>query len=236
MVFARFLICFLLLFPLLPAWGAGGKTVLSQAPIDYNDIESVQRGAAAFANYCQGCHSVKYMRYGRLAEDLKISGGQIEDFLIHNEAGLADEMVSAMTKEEGKEWFWQASPPDLSLVARLRGVDWLYAYLRGFYRDYSRPSGWNNAVFENAAMPHVLSHLQGIYERTSDGTVKQIRPGKMSVVAYDAMIADVVGFLAYAGEPTRAQRIKTGYLVMAFLLLFLLIVYFLYREYWKDIH
>ena len=207
-----------------------------QAPIVYDDIESLQRGAAVFVNHCLGCHSAQYLRYGRLSEDLQIPSRQIEELLINNEANLADGMQSAMRAEDGKEWFHQAVPPDLTLVARLRGVDWLYAYMRGFYRDPSRPTGWNNAVFENVAMPHVLSDLQGVYMNGADGAMVQIRPGRLNETEYNEMVGDLVNFLSYAGEPSRAQRVKIGYLVMAFLLMLLLATYFLYREYWREIH
>ncbi|MBE8157820.1 MAG: cytochrome c1 [Betaproteobacteria bacterium] len=219
-----------------PALAAGGAANLPQAPVQYGDIEAAQRGAAVFVNYCMGCHGMRHMRYGRMAEDLGISEGQIESFLIHNEFGLGDGMQSAMNSEDGKEWFYQAPPPDLSLSSRLRGPDWLYAYLRGFYRDPGRPGGWNNAVFENAAMPHVLADLQGVYARDAEtGEAVQISEGRMTPAEYDELAGNLVAFMAYAGEPARAVRLKTGYLVMAFLLALLLASYFLYREYWKDI-
>ena len=211
-------------------------TDFPQAPVQYGDLEAMQRGAATFVNYCMGCHSAKYMRYGRLVEDLGLSAEQIETFLIHNAAGLGDGMASAMRTEDGQEWFQQAVPPDLSLSARLRGPDWLYAYMRGFYRDEERPSGWNNIVFDNVAMPHVMADLQGVYARDlATGELTQSVEGRLSPAEYNAMIGDLVTFMAYMGEPSRAMRYKTGYLVMAFLLTLLLATYFLYKEYWRDI-
>ncbi|MGI9307108.1 MAG: cytochrome c1 [Gammaproteobacteria bacterium] len=216
---------------------AGTAVNLPQPPVGQGDVEAMQRGAAVFVNYCMGCHSMQYMRYGRLAEDLKINEAQVEKFLIHNSAGLGDGMQSAMSPEDGKEWFSQAAPPDLSLSARLRGEDWIYAYLRGFYRDPARPTGWNNTLFENAAMPHALAALQGVYERNAEtGALEQVSEGRLSPAEYDALAGDVAAFMAYAGEPVRGARRKTGALVMAFLFLLLPATYFLYREYWKDIH
>ncbi|MGU9951103.1 MAG: cytochrome c1 [Gammaproteobacteria bacterium WSBS_2016_MAG_OTU1] len=220
----------------LHAYSAGGSVNLPQAPIEYGNLESTQRGAAIFVNYCMGCHSAEYMRYGRMAEDVGISEAQIQEFLIHNAASLGDGMKSAMRTEDGKEWFHQATPPDLSLSARLRNPDWLYAYMRSFYRDSSRPSGWNNTLFDNVAMPHVLSDLQGVYTLDEDsGKLTQTTAGRLSPEEYDAAIVDLVNFMAYIAEPSRATRLKTGYLVMAFLLTLLLATYFLYREYWRDI-
>ena len=220
----------------VPAYAASGAA-LPQAPVQYGNLESMQRGAATFVNYCLGCHSAQYMRYGRMVEDLGVTEEQVETLLIHNaESGLGDGMVSAMRAEDSKEWFYQALPPDLTLVARLRGADWLYAYLRGFYRDPARPNGWNNTVFNNVAMPHVMAGLQGVY--TLDADTHKLLPassGSLSAKEYDSLVSDLVTFLVYMGEPSRAARLKTGYLVMALLLLLLPATYFLYREYWREI-
>ena len=217
------------------ALAAGASPDLPRAPIQYGDKEAMQRGAAAFVNYCLGCHGAQYMRYGRLAEDIGLTEEQVKEFLIHAEgAGLGDGMHSAMRAEDGRQWFYQAAPPDLSLSSRLRGPDWLYAYLRGFYRDSARPGGWNNTVFENAAMPNVLSDLQGVYARDESGELSQVSAGRMSPSEFDAMVGDLVSFMAYMGEPAREKRYKIGYLTVAFLLALLLATYFLYREYWRD--
>ena len=219
-----------------PAYAAGGGLHLPQAPVQYDDVEVLQRGAATFVNYCMGCHGAEYMRYGRLVEDLGISEKQVQDFLIHTDASLGDGMKTAMRAEDGREWFQQAAVPDLSLSARLRGPDWLYAYLRGFYRDPSRPSGWNNTIFDNVAMPHVMSNLQGVFTRDAEsGELIRTSEGRMTEAEYDALVGDLVSFMIYMGEPSRAKRYQTGYLTMAFLLLLLLATYFLYREYWKNI-
>ncbi len=236
-----------------PAIAAGGGIALPKAPIDDSDTESLQRGAALFVNYCMGCHSARHMSYGRLAEDLQISPQQLREHLIFGDAGLGEGMISAMSPEEAKAWFNDAPPPDLSLVARVRGVDWIYAYLRAFYRDDSRPSGWNNAIFENASMPHALAELQGVFARVEDENenennnsggdgyaigkiqLKRISEGGMSAPEYDAAVADLSGFLFYIAEPSRRERLRVGYLVMAGLILTLVACYFLYREYWRDI-
>lgn len=226
----------LIMSSVVPAYAAGSGVSLPQAPVQYGNLESMQRGAATFVNYCLGCHSAQYMRYGRMVEDLGVSEEQVQALLIHNEAGLGDGMASAMRSEDGKEWFHQAVPPDLTLIARLRGADWLYEYLRGFYRDPARPNGWNNTLFNNVAMPHVMADLQGIYTLDA-GTrdLAQVSPGRLSAQEYDSMISDLVTFLVYMGEPSRAARLKIGYLVMALLLSLLLATYFLYREYWREI-
>lgn len=216
---------------------AGGGGSYARAPID-NSIESRQRGAALFVNYCLGCHSAQHMTYGRIAEDLQITPQQMREHLIFADAadvGLGDGMISAMSQEDGRAWFNDAVPPDLSLVARVRGEDWIYAYLRAFYRDDSRPGGWNNAVFENAAMPHVLAGLQGVYTLDESGEFRQISEGRMTAAEYDKAMADLTGFLRYISEPSRERRLRAGYLVMAGLMITLVACYFLYRDYWRDI-
>lgn len=223
---------------LVAAAGAagGGGAPLPQAPLDRGDFSSLQRGAAVFINYCSGCHSAAYMRYGRIAEDLDIPQELLRTRLIYTDSGLADGIVSAMRQEDAVEWFHQAAPPDLSLSAKLRGNDWLYAYLRGFYRDATRPSGWNNSVFPNVAMPHVLADLQGEVVRDAEGNALLQRPGRLSAGEYDLLIADLVNFMDYMAEPARADRYRAGYVIISLLLLLLFCTYFLYREYWRDIH
>ena len=232
----RYCLLGILLSTVSLAVAAGGGATLHEAPISYYDTQATQRGAAVFVNYCMGCHSAQYMRYGRLAEDIDVSESQIEEFLIHNDAELSDGMMSAMRVQDGKEWFYQAAPPDLSLVARVRGIDWLYAYMRGFYRDPTRPSGWNNTVFNNVAMPHALVDLQGVFKQDSETKkLTRVSQGRLSEEEYNAMVVDLVAFMAYTGEPSRNTRYKIGYLTMVFLLALLLSTYFLYREYWRHI-
>ena len=218
-----------------PANAAGGSAVpIDSAPIDHYDFGSKQRGAQLYVNYCIGCHSMKYMRYTRVAEDLGIE----DDLMTENISfggKLFAPMESAMNEEVAKNWFNQARPPDLSLTARSRGADWLYTYLRSFYRDPHRPSGWNNLVFENVAMPNVLHKLQGSYYFDDDGNKVEITAASMSELEFNRAVADLVNFLVYVGEPARNTRVAIGYGVMIFLSFLLVIVYSMYREYWVNI-
>lgn len=175
-----------------------------------------------------GCHSARYVRYGSLMEDLGVPKEVLREKIIHTGASLGDGMISAMRADEAEAWFYQR-PPDLSLSAKLRGTDWLYAYMRGFYRDASRPSGWNNTVFPNVAMPHVLADLQG--ERRGETLVA----GRLSPAEYDLLVADLVNFMDYMADPSRADRHRAGFLILSVLFLLLLSSYFLYREYWKGV-
>lgn len=235
------------------ASAAGGGEPLLSAPIERGDYSSLQRGAKLYVNYCSGCHSAVYMRYGRVAEDLGIPEDLLRTRLMYNEAGLADGMISAMRQEDATEWFYQAAPPDLSLSAKLRGVDWLYSYLHAFYRDDTRPSGWNNRVFPNVAMPHVLADLQGEIalskiSKNEDGEGGNngdsgkgnseviLREGRLSAQEYDVLVTDLVNFMDYMAEPSRADRYRAGYVIISILLLLLISTFFLYREYWRDIH
>ena len=218
------------------AWAASSGVALSQAPIDPDDLQSVRRGAALFANHCQGCHAARHMRYDRMTEDLGISAEQLRANLIFTGAQVADPMLSAMREDDAREWFHQAVPPDLTLVSRVRGTDWLYNFLRAYYRDPERPTGWNNAVYENTAMPNVLADLQGIAERDPEtGALSVARPGLLPTGEFNLLVADLVNFLHYIAEPSRKTRLATGYAVMAFLLTALVAAFLLYREYWKDI-
>ena len=239
-----------LLAPAL-ALGAAEHVELDRAPIDGTDLVSLQRGAQVFVNYCQGCHGAGYMRYNRM-QDLGLSDQQIRDNLIFPDAKVGDLMKTAMDAKDAKEWFG-ATPPDLSVIARSRsspagsGADWLYTYLRSFYRDAGRPSGWNNVVYPNVGMPHVLWELQGeqvlkIETVPGPGYPVEIqkltleKPGKMTPVEYDRMVADLVNYLNYVAEPARNTRTTIGIYVLMFLGVFFVIAYALKKAYWKDIH
>ncbi len=231
-----------LLMPVL-VFAAGGGLKLDHADIDPADTVSIQRGAKVFVNYCLNCHSASYMRYNRLME-LGLSEQQIEDNLLIAGGKIGDTMQVAMPLADGKAWFGVA-PPDLSVVARSRGADWLYTYLRSFYRDEARAMGWNNVAFPNAAMPHVLWKLQGIQRLNADeaeahGAVHSAleleTPGTMSVQAYDDLVRDLVNYLAYMGEPARVKRVRIGIIVLLFLGLMAVPAWLLKREYWKDVH
>ena len=211
-----------------------GGVALDSAPIDSHDFASLQRGAKMFANYCVGCHGLKYLRFTRMAEDLGIPEETVTRNLSFG-GKLFAPMISSMDSEAAKAWFSQAEPIDLSLVARSRGTDWLYTYLRSFYRDPERPSGWNNTLFENVSMPHALHSLQGTYAHGENGSMVLLRQGSMAESEYNTAIADIVNFLAYASEPSKNTRHRVGFGVMIFLCFLLVLTYILYREYWRDI-
>ena len=237
----------LLVAPALVA-ASGGGVHLDKANIDPTNKESLQRGARTFVNYCMGCHSAKYQRYNRLGRDLGISDEDIIDNLMFTGERTGDLMDIAMTKEMGKKWFG-AAPPDLTLVARVRGTDWLYTYLRTFYQDDSRPFGVNNQVFSKVGMPNVLWELQGtqkaVYETVvdDDGHEHQVlegveleEAGSQTPAEFDRTVRDLVNFLAYMGEPIKLERQSLGIKVMLFLFVFFIVAYLLKKEYWKDIH
>ena len=219
---------------------------LDKAPLHPTDKVSLQRGAQAFVNYCLTCHSAEYMRYNRL-RDLELTENQISENLIFTGQKVGELMTVAMKKKEAKQWFGVA-PPDLSVIARSRGPDWLYTYLRTFYRDDSTATGWNNLLFDKAAMPHVLYQLQGEQrlkvKSVDDGhggthEVKELKletPGVLSKTEYDTYVADLVNYLVYLGEPAATKRTQLGVIVMLFLFLMLGLTYALKHEYWRDIH
>ncbi|WP_297324957.1 cytochrome c1 [Nitrosomonas sp.] len=214
---------------------------LDSAPVNTTDNASLQRGAESFVNYCLTCHGASFMRYNR-HRDIGFTNEQILDKLVFTGQKVGDLMQSAMWKKEGEEWFGVV-PPDLSVIARSRGADWLYTYLRAFYRDDSTVTGWNNLVFDRAAMPHVLYQLQGeqkLVVKTSDkGEQKTLvldKQGEMTKAEFDKFVGDLVNYLVYLGEPHANARKELGLTVMAFLLGMLILSYALKREYWKDIH
>ena len=232
-----------LLMPMIVC-AAGGGVKLDRANIDPGDLISLQRGAKVFVNYCLNCHSASYMRYNRLM-DLGLSAQQIEDNLLLAAGGkIGDTMQVAMRVPDGKAWFGVA-PPDLSVIARSRSADWLYTYLRGFYRDDARSTGWNNVAFPNAAMPHALWKLQRIQRLQNDveedhgaaqGKLVLESPGTMSAQAYDDLVRDLVNYLAFMGEPAQVKREQIGIIVLLFLGLMAIPAWLLKREYWKDVH
>jgi ubiquinol-cytochrome c reductase cytochrome c1 subunit len=224
----------LLLVPgMLLAAEAGYR--LDHSPHEPSDLVSLQSGARLYVNYCLGCHGMQYLRYNRLA-DLGLSEDQIKDNLLFTADKVGEAMEIPLEAKAAKQWFGVA-PPDLSVVSRSRGADWLYTYLRTFYRDPKTVTGWNNAVFENVAMPHALWTLQG--ERGYDRDKRaftEISKGTLSPVEYDTAARDLVNFLVYAGEPAAGKRKAIG-IVVLFVLLGLLfpLTYWLKKEYWKDV-
>jgi len=229
----------LLFIPLL-AFGAGAELHLDKAPDRSGDTAALQHGAKLFINYCLNCHGASYMRYNRLT-DLGLSEQQIKDNLLFTTEKIGEQMKIAMAPADAKVWFG-VTPPDLTVIARARasefgsGSDWLYTYLRSFYRDDTRPTGWNNAIFPNVAMPHILWELQGEQVMGPDHKLQLAKPGKMKPEEYDAAVADLVGYLQYMGEPKAGLRKTLGVIVLIGLGIILVFAYALKREFWKDIH
>jgi ubiquinol-cytochrome c reductase cytochrome c1 subunit len=217
----------------------GGAVGNDPSRYDLENMKSLQRGSKYFVNYCLGCHSLNYVRYQRLGQDLGISDEQIKDLLFT--ADKPTEMMRiAMPGADAERWFGR-TPPDLSLTARARGGDWIFNYLRTFYLDPKRPFGVNNVKLPNASMPHVLAELQGYQTATLDehGNVMHLEltaPGKLSPTEYDAVARDLANFLVYVSEPAQLQRMHLGFGVLFFLAVFFLLAYFLKREFWKDVH
>jgi len=236
----------LLLAPALaPASSEGpcGAVQCDRVKVDLNDKPSLQNGARIFVNYCLSCHSASYMRYNRMGQDLGISEELITENLLFAADKIGDLMKAVMPKEDAKDWFGTA-PPDLTLEARARSPEWIYTYLRSFYRDNKSPSGWNNTVFPNVAMPHVLYEWQG-HQRAVFKTEKGMahfekfeleRPGTLSPKEYDKAMRDLTNFMVYLGEPAKLERTQLGVYVLIFLLVFLVLAYLLKKAYWKDIH
>lgn len=225
-------------------FAAAGGEDLEHANINVHDKYALQRGASLYVNYCLGCHSMEYMRYKRLTEDIGITEEQVEEFMLHGDQEIGDSLLSAMDSDQAEEWFGIA-PPDLTLTARSRGPDWIYSYLKSFYLT---EDGWNNTVMPNSSMPHVLWEMQGIQRPitesyTDDEGVEHVdvvdleldEPGKLSPEEYDDNIQDLVAFMSYAAEPAVLKREKLGIWVLLFLTVFTLIAWLLYQEFWKDV-
>jgi ubiquinol-cytochrome c reductase cytochrome c1 subunit len=274
----KLLIAVLLLAPAIALASAGLK--LERAPVNTSDLPSLQRGAQVFVNYCLSCHSAAYMRYNRLT-DLGLTEQQIKDNLMLAADKVGEAMQVAMRAKDAAQWFG-APPPDLTVIARSRGADWLYTYLRSFYPDNSRPLGWNNIAFPNVGMPHVLYAVQGtrpltvvevtqtrddktgavtgyqrqtsVYDLSGTRTNKLERlagsnhhasveyrwgepvGGQLGVPQYDELVADLVNYLVYMGEPSGDARVRYGIYAMLFLVLLIAVTYGLKRAYWKDVH
>jgi len=239
---------FAALLALVPAlgWASSAKLQLEPAPINLNDKISLQRGAQIFVNHCLNCHSASVMRYSRL-QDLGLTEQQIKDNLMFTTEKVGDTMLGQMDRDVAKAAFGIV-PPDLSLVGRSRGPDWLYSYFKSFYRDPNSKTGWNNTVFPNVAMPHVLWEFQGeqalqVTEKRNRNTgdvthVSKLvleRPGSLRPVEYDEQVRDLVNYLAYMAEPAQTNRKLWGILVLFFLAGFFVLTLMLKHEYWKDV-
>ncbi|MGB5472740.1 MAG: cytochrome c1 [Gammaproteobacteria bacterium] len=238
------------LLVLAPAWAfasSGSGMHMDEANIDPNNKSSLQRGARLFVNYCLSCHSAALMRYERIGKDLGIKDKLVAENLVFSGGKTGELMTVATHPEDAKEWFG-TMPPDLTVIARSRGVDWLYNYMRSFYRDDSKLTGVNNLVFPDVGMPHVLWELQGWQEavihtvKKEDGgetkavSLELVEPGLLTPKEYDRAIRDLVNFLDYMGEPAKHERRALGVKVIMFLLLLLVVAYLMKRDYWKDIH
>ncbi len=241
----RHILTVLVLIAMTGATQAAGKGGgLDYADTNVHDRASLQRGANLFVNYCMGCHSAQYMRYQRLTEDLGLTEEQVEQFLVMGDREISDYMLTAMDADDAEAWFG-VTPPDLTLTARSRGTDWIYTFLRSYYLT---EDGWNNAVLENPAMPHVLWDLQGIQRPitetyTDDEGQTHIRvvsleldeEGRMSPRDFDRAMLDLTAFMEYIAEPAALQRERLGIWVLLFLGLLTFLAYLLYKEYWKDV-
>ncbi len=242
----RIIFAVLALLPSL-VLAAGSGFPLDKAEYDLSDKASLQRGAATFMNYCAGCHSTQYQRYNRVAADIGIPEELMRENLVFTGAKIGDLMKSAMSEKDAARWFG-APPPDLTLVARVRGADWVYTYLRAFYVDETRPFGVNNAVFPSVGMPHVLEPLQGT-PRAEFGThevdgqpvqqvvsIKSDGNGEMNNEEYDQTVLDLVNFLVYSAEPVQQERERMGFWVLGFIAIFFIFTVLLKKEFWRDVH
>ena len=248
-----------------PALAAGGGgAVLDEVHMNMSDKGSLQNGAKLFVNYCLSCHSASYARYNRVAEDLEIPLALLKENLMFTTEKEGDLMITTMPPADAKRWFGVA-PPDLTLVSRVRKPNWIYTYLRAFYQDEGSPSGWNNSLFENVAMPHALYELQGVqrlmgkadptelhagdahaaepsdggvddYRIVGDSKFELVHHGKLNPDEFDAAMTDLTAFLAYLAEPAQFQRKKIGIFTLTFLIILMGLCYLLKKEYWRDVH
>ncbi len=230
--FLAILISLLVSFHSSVTLSADSSYHLDKAKINLDDEQSLQRGARNFINYCLNCHSANYMRYNRLA-DIGLSDDVIKENLLFTADKTGELMDINMDSSEAKKWFG-ANPPNLTVTARSRGKDWIYSYLRTFYVDDSRELGWNNLVYPNAAMPHVLWELQGI-QSLEDNKLKLNKPGLLSTEEYDQFVLDTTNYMVFMSEPAKLVRHKIGYYVIGFLLILLILVINLKKEFWKDV-
>jgi len=233
-------ILFFCLLTLAGTAAAAGDGPLYHMEVDLDDKSSLQNGARLFVNYCMGCHSAQYMRYNRLGRDLGIPESVLEKNLMLGTDKPGSTMEIAMPAGKAEEWFG-VTPPDLTLTARARGADWLYSYLLTFYRDPDSVTGFNNLQFEGVAMPHVLWDLQGIKRPVYDehGHITDLETavkGSMDDAEYRNAVRDLVNFMVYIAEPVKLQRFTLGTWVIIYLLILLVVVYLLKKEFWRDIH
>jgi ubiquinol-cytochrome c reductase cytochrome c1 subunit len=226
---------------------AAGKVHLESANIDHDNVASLQRGARNFMNYCSGCHSAQYVRYSTIGKHLGLSDEQLTDNLMFNAEKTYETIKTSMSAEDARRWYG-VPPPDMSLIARSRGVDYLYSFLKGFYVSPDSPTGVNNLVLAGTAMPHVLAELQGYQtanfssHENADGSVttsfegfELLSAGTMDAEQYDDFVRDTVNFLAYISEPIRSDRRTLGVWVLMYLVFFFVIALMLKKQIWKDV-
>jgi ubiquinol-cytochrome c reductase cytochrome c1 subunit len=226
-----------------PLLASSGGVHLASADIDVDDVESVQRGAKVFSEYCLSCHSAKFVRFNRIGHDLGMTEKEVMSGLNNLGVNYGSPMEIAMSKDYA-EMAFGAAPPDMSLLARSRGVDWLYTYLTSFYADPARTTGYNNAVFKDVGMPNIFWKQQGVqkpvYEKHGEDEVmvgvEQVEKGTMNPDEFNSMIRDLVAFLSYIGEPNQSYRKTLGIYVLLFLGLLFAVSYAMKKEFWKDVH
>jgi ubiquinol-cytochrome c reductase cytochrome c1 subunit len=232
------------LLAIAPVFASEGGA-LQQSGARLDDRASLQRGAQLYINYCSGCHSLKYLRYSRMGDDLGLTEDEVMQNLNISGVKYGETIPTSMTAEHADKAFGKM-PPDLSLISRVRGSDWIYTYLKSFYLDESRPVGWNNTLFPNVSMPNPLWQMQGLQvpvlgkpDAAGDAHVERLelrQPGTMDAQAFDQSVRDITAFLEYAGEPAALKRQGMGVWVILFLAAFCLIAYMLKIEYWRDVH
>ncbi len=236
----KLILLFLLLLSPVLVNAAGGSALMFHADVDLGDKASLQRGAAVFANYCQGCHAASMMRFSHVARDLELSEDIVVSNLNFTGDKIGDQMLTAMDAADASDWFG-TTPPDLSVIARARGADWLASYLQTFYLDPSRPTGVNNLTFKDVGMPHVMWDLQGWQRAVFSDDGKHIvglelaRPGNMNEEQYQQTVNDLVSYLVYVGEPAKLKRYHVGTWVILFLIIFIFFSVKLKKEYWRDV-
>ena len=228
-----------------PAFAAEEGADMPHAGTDLGDQASLQRGAKLYMNYCSVCHSLKYMRYSRMAEDLGLTEDEVQANLNFTGAKPGEQVHVALTDADAQKFFGKM-PPDLSVIARVRGSDWIYNYLKSFYLDETRPVGWNNTVFPNASMPNPLWEMQGLqhaeYGAADAGGERPVeklvlaQPGSQTPEQFDQTVRDITAFLEYAGEPAALKRQSMGVWVVLFLAFFTFLAWLLKKEYWRDVH
>ena len=241
------LILILLLIISTEVFSAGGGALLENAQTNIRSKESLRNGAKLYMNYCSSCHSLQYQRYSRMAKDLELTEEEVMENLVFTGAKFTDHMTMTMSEEDATKWFGKA-PPDLTVIAKARGNDWLYTYLKSFYKDPSRPSGWNNTVFVGASMPNVLWEMQGIqeanFEEHDDHGIsvqkftgfEKVKEGSLSDHEFNSNVRDIVNFLDYTAEPAKLIRLAYAPWVLLFLVIFTFLAYMLKVNYFKDIH